>query len=213
MAWVRCAPDTKKGRGWFRGSAAPNPSYCAMAYMLVKIVNIVAACREKQNGGGQTRCRHSFIGLGMPMLRCTPALWGEGVFSRSSDIFLFLGDTIAAGTPSLPADGAGLPKKRGKEKMQRDIISRERHKITAAKPPINQPRRTNHPNNQPFSNAWTSISSGVRHNIVVPGRRSRLLRRRWQTVEVVVNRRRTGRHPHRSARLSIPRQGGKECLQ
>lgn len=72
--------------------------------------------------------RHSFIGLGMLMLRCTPALWGEGVFSRSSDIFLFLGETsFAAGTSSLPADDTDLLKKeRGGENKNKQTAKNAR---------------------------------------------------------------------------------------
>lgn len=56
--------------------------------------------------------RQSFMGLGILIFRCTPALCGEGVCSRSSDIFLLLGDLGAAGASALPARGAVLGAKR-----------------------------------------------------------------------------------------------------
>lgn len=56
------------------------------------------------DGSRETESDQSFMGLGMLMLRCTPALWGEGVCSRSSDIFRLLGDLGTTGAAStLPA--------------------------------------------------------------------------------------------------------------
>lgn len=48
------------------------------------------------------------MGLGMLILRCTPALCGDGVLSKSSDIFLLLGDLRAAAAPMLPTSDAAL---------------------------------------------------------------------------------------------------------
>lgn len=47
------------------------------------------------------------MGLGMLMLRCTPALCGDGVLSKSSEIFLLLGD-LGAGDAVPTTDAASF---------------------------------------------------------------------------------------------------------
>lgn len=42
------------------------------------------------------------------MCLCTPALWGDGVFSRSSEIFLLLGDRDAVGSAAASLEDAAL---------------------------------------------------------------------------------------------------------